>query len=99
MTALTIGMTTYNDYEGVYFTVQALRSYQELDDVEFLVVDHFGCQRTKSFVEDRGTDAMHLQRTRLVQRRQKTLSFRRPRAAQFSASTRTCSSVRAWCRA
>lgn len=38
---LTIGMATYDDYDGVYFTLQALRLHQAeaLDDVEFIVVD------------------------------------------------------------
>ncbi|MCC7023664.1 MAG: glycosyltransferase family 2 protein [Thermomicrobiales bacterium] len=51
MVALTIGMATYNDFDGVYFTLQALRLYQNLDDVELLVVDNYGCDDTKRFVE------------------------------------------------
>lgn len=38
---LTIGMATHNDFNGVYFTIQALRlSNGPLDEVEFLVVDN-----------------------------------------------------------
>lgn len=39
---LTIGMATYDDYDGVYFTLQAIRLYHReiLDDVEFLVIDN-----------------------------------------------------------
>jgi hypothetical protein len=39
---LTIGMATYDDYDGVYFTVQAIRLYHPeiLDDTELLVVDN-----------------------------------------------------------
>jgi hypothetical protein len=39
---LTIGMATYDDYDGVYFSVQALRLYHPeiLDDVNFVVVDN-----------------------------------------------------------
>jgi hypothetical protein len=39
---LTIGMATYDDYDGVYFTVQALRMYHPavLKDTEFLVIDN-----------------------------------------------------------
>jgi hypothetical protein len=39
---LTIGMATYDDYDGVYFTLQALRMYHPeiLDDTGFLVVDN-----------------------------------------------------------
>src|SRR5204863_338082 len=39
---LTIGMATYDDYDGVYFSLQALRLYHPeiLDQTEFLVVDN-----------------------------------------------------------
>jgi hypothetical protein len=37
---LTIGMAHYDDFDGVYFTVQALRMYQDLSDVELIVVDN-----------------------------------------------------------
>lgn len=39
---LTIGMATYDDYDGVYFTVQALRLYhpEVTRDTEILVVDN-----------------------------------------------------------
>ena len=39
---LTVGMTTYDDYDGVYFTLQALRLYHRdlPEDVEFLVIDN-----------------------------------------------------------
>src|SRR6266540_2438421 len=52
MVQLTIGMATYQDFDGVYFTLQALRSYQDLDDTELLVVDNYGCEDTKAFVEN-----------------------------------------------
>jgi hypothetical protein len=40
---LTIGMATYDDYDGVYFTIQALRMYHPIcqtDEVEFVVIDN-----------------------------------------------------------
>lgn len=39
---LTIGMATYDDYDGVFFTVQAIRLYHSeiLADIEILVVDN-----------------------------------------------------------
>ncbi len=39
---LTIGMATYDDYDGVYFSVQAIRMYhpEVLDDTEILVIDN-----------------------------------------------------------
>ena len=51
MVKLTIGMPTYNDFDGVYFTLQALRLYQDLTETELLVVDNYGCEHTKKFVE------------------------------------------------
>lgn len=51
MVALTIGMATYNDFDGVYFTLQALHLYHDLEDTELLVVDNYGCQDTKNLVE------------------------------------------------
>jgi hypothetical protein len=40
--SLTIGMATYDDYDGVYFTLQSLRMHHgdALQDVEFLVIDN-----------------------------------------------------------
>jgi hypothetical protein len=40
--ALTIGMATYDDYDGVYFTVQAIRLFHPeiTDETEILVVDN-----------------------------------------------------------
>jgi hypothetical protein len=37
---LTIGCATYNDFNGVYFTVQAHRMYQDTRDCEFIIVDN-----------------------------------------------------------
>jgi hypothetical protein len=48
---LTVGMATYRDFDGVYFTLQALRLYQDMDGVEVLVVDNFGCEATRALVE------------------------------------------------
>jgi len=48
--AMTVGMATYNDFDGVYFTIQAVRMYHE-KDVEFIVVDNYGCKSTQKFVE------------------------------------------------
>ena len=62
---LTIGIPTYDDFAGVYFTVQALRLYQDLEHTEVLVVDNFGCQHTKSFVEE-GAGARYVLETQTV---------------------------------
>jgi hypothetical protein len=49
--ALTIGMATYKDFDGVYFTLQALRLYQDMADTELLVIDNYGCEDTRQLVE------------------------------------------------
>ena len=36
---LTIGMPTYKDFDGCYFTTQALRMYQDISDCEILIID------------------------------------------------------------
>lgn len=51
MVALTIGMATYDDFDGVYFTIQSLRLYQDLSDTEILVIDNYGCDDTEAFVK------------------------------------------------
>jgi GT2 family glycosyltransferase len=54
---LTIGMSTYDDFDGVYFSVQALRIYQDLPkDTEIIVIDNnpdgkHG-EANKKFIED-----------------------------------------------
>ena len=48
---LTIGIPTYKDFDGVYFTLQALRLYQDLEGTELLVVDNFGSEDTRTLVE------------------------------------------------
>jgi len=42
MRKLTIGMCTYDDFDGVYFTIQSIRMYHSevLDDIEFIIVDN-----------------------------------------------------------
>ena len=39
---LTIGMPTYDDYDGVYFSIQSIRMFhpEVIDDVEFLIIDN-----------------------------------------------------------
>lgn len=53
---LTISMATYDDYDGVFFTIQSLRIHQNLPvETEFLVLDNnpdsAHGQQTKRFVE------------------------------------------------
>lgn len=42
MRKLTIGMVTYDDFDGVYFSIQAIRMYHKeiMDQVEFIVLDN-----------------------------------------------------------
>ena len=37
---LTVGMAHFDDYDGVYFTVQALALYHSLEGIEILIVDN-----------------------------------------------------------
>ena len=39
---LTIGIPTFDDYDGVYFTIQSIRMYHSeiLNDVEIIVLDN-----------------------------------------------------------
>lgn len=40
---LSVGMSTYDDYDGVYFSIQALRMYHDIcntNEVEFVVIDN-----------------------------------------------------------
>ena len=60
---LTIGMATYDDFNGVWFTVQSLRMHHpELyDDIEFIVVDNNPYSEhgktTKNFIENHLRDS------------------------------------------
>jgi glycosyltransferase involved in cell wall biosynthesis len=47
---LTIGIAVYNDYDGLYFTVQSLRMHQDLRNTEILVIDNYGCDTTQRFI-------------------------------------------------
>lgn len=47
---LTVGMATYNDVSGVYFTLQALRLYQDLTSTELLVIDNYGDDRLETWI-------------------------------------------------
>jgi glycosyl transferase family 2 len=63
--AMTIGMATYDDFDGVYFTIQGLRLYQDLTDTEILVVDNHGCDATQKFVES-VPNARYIRATRTI---------------------------------
>lgn len=58
---LTIGLPTYDDFDGVYFTLQALKAYHDLDDVELLVVDTKpeACKDTKNVCNSIGASYFH----------------------------------------
>ena len=42
MRKLTIGMPTYDDYDGLYFSIQSIRMFhpEVLDDIEFVIIDN-----------------------------------------------------------
>lgn len=43
-------MAVYNDFHGVYFTVQSLRMHHNLDDTEILIVDNYGDKKLEDWV-------------------------------------------------
>lgn len=47
---ITIGMAVYDDFKGLYFTLQALRLYHNLHDVELLVVDNKGDDELRDWI-------------------------------------------------
>jgi hypothetical protein len=60
---LTIGMSVYDDFDGVYFTMQSLRLYHDLckvNEVEFIIVDNNPSspsgEATKKFIESWARD-------------------------------------------
>lgn len=45
---VTVGMATYQDFDGVYFTLASLKLYQSAHhSIDMLVVDNYGCPLTK----------------------------------------------------
>ena len=50
----TIGMAVYNDYNGAWFTIEALRMYHDLTDCEILVVDNYGDERFEKWCKGWG---------------------------------------------
>ncbi len=59
MVALTIGMAIYKDFDGAYFTIQALRMYQDMTDTELVVVDNFGDDHIRDFVQGWAQGQVH----------------------------------------
>jgi len=53
--SLTIGMAACNDNTGVFYTVQALKLYQDLTDTEILVVDNVGDHELGEWLDYWGT--------------------------------------------
>lgn len=56
---LTIGMATYDDFDGVFFSIQAIRMFnlkKNLDEIEFIVIDNNPNSKhgemTKNFVQN-----------------------------------------------
>ena len=58
---LTIGMATYDDFDGVYFTLEALKAYQDLEGVELVVVDtkKESCKDTANTCNSLGAKYFH----------------------------------------
>lgn len=49
---ITVGMATYRDFDGVYFTLQALRLYHRTHDLEIVVVDNAPDSKESQSVRD-----------------------------------------------
>jgi len=69
---LTIGMATYDDYDGVYFTVQSLRMYHDLpkDSCEFIVIDtnpeSEQGKATKSFISSQIPEGKYISQNKQI---------------------------------
>ena len=48
---LTIGMATYGDLHGTFFTIQSLRMHHDLTDCEILVIDNKGNKHLEDWVK------------------------------------------------
>lgn len=59
---LTIGMATYNDFDGVYFTLQSLRMYHNLKDTEVLIVDNKGDDHMRNWIRYWAKDVARYER-------------------------------------
>jgi hypothetical protein len=49
---ITIGLPTYGNFVELWFTLESLRMYQDLTDVELLVVDNMGSDAVKKVCRD-----------------------------------------------
>jgi glycosyltransferase involved in cell wall biosynthesis len=49
---ITIGMASYNNYQQVWFTVQALRFHNTMPDCEILIVDNYGCDILENWIRN-----------------------------------------------
>jgi len=58
---LTIGMPSYNNFTEVFYTVQALRMYQDLRECEILIIDNYGKDpELERFVTNQGGGVVRL---------------------------------------
>lgn len=58
----TIGMPSYNNFVEVYFTIQSLRMYHDLTDCEIVVIDNYGDDELRNFVQKAGKDIVRYYR-------------------------------------
>src|SRR3954454_4188675 len=63
MAYLTVGMATYDDFDGVYFTIQSLNLFQGMSECEILVIDNYGCEATKKYLNDWVHNARYIRDT------------------------------------
>jgi len=62
-----ICLPCYNNFTEVYFTVQALRLYHDMQDKEIVVVDNFGDDTLFAFCRDRGAGVVRYERATEIQ--------------------------------
>jgi hypothetical protein len=52
---LTVGMGTWNDYSGVFMTVESLRRHNGFTG-PIVVIDSYGCEQTEKYCSDEGVE-------------------------------------------
>jgi hypothetical protein len=67
---LTIGMSVFDDYDGAYFTIQALRMYHDIcdtDEVEYVIIDNnpnsASGKETAKFINGLGNRGKYIEKT------------------------------------
>jgi glycosyltransferase involved in cell wall biosynthesis len=57
-----IGMPSFNNFDEVFYTIEALRMYHDLKDCEIIVVDNFGDEKLERFCRSKGEGLIRYER-------------------------------------